>query len=86
MNFGNPEKPEIMGEFVECVHGISEASKYFTLEVGDLISFGTTGKGTGRFKRGHISVLIGEESGSISITIDPLGTLSNNILHQEGGA
>ena len=65
---------------------ISEASKYFTLEVGDLISFGTTGKGTGRFKRGHKSVLIGEESGSISITIDTLGTLSNNILHQKGGA
>ena len=42
---------------------ISEASKYFTLEVGDLISFGTTGKGAGRFQRGHKSVLLGEEIG-----------------------
>ena len=25
MNFGNPEKPEIMGEFVECVRGMTEA-------------------------------------------------------------
>ena len=67
----------------EC---ISEASRYFTLEVGDLISFGTTGKGKGRFKRGHKSVLLGEEKGVIEITINPLGTLSNKILHQIGGA
>ena len=25
MNFGNPEKPEIMGQFVECIRGMSEA-------------------------------------------------------------
>ena len=25
MNFGNPEKPEIMGQFVGCIHGIGEA-------------------------------------------------------------
>ena len=28
LNFGNPEKEESMGEFVECVQGISQASKY----------------------------------------------------------
>tara|TARA_Y100000590_G_scaffold358678_1_gene414148 strand:- start:2247 stop:4439 length:2193 start_codon:yes stop_codon:yes gene_type:complete len=28
LNFGNPEKEKNMGEFVECVEGISEASKY----------------------------------------------------------
>ncbi|HKY85685.1 MAG TPA: phosphoribosylformylglycinamidine synthase subunit PurL [Pseudorhodoplanes sp.] len=27
LNFGNPEKPEIMGQFVGCVHGIAEACK-----------------------------------------------------------
>jgi phosphoribosylformylglycinamidine synthase subunit PurL len=27
LNFGNPEKPEIMGQFVGCVRGISEACK-----------------------------------------------------------
>ena len=25
MNFGNPEKPEIMGQFVECIRGMSDA-------------------------------------------------------------
>src|SRR6202012_1478843 len=25
MNFGNPEKPEIMGQFAGCIEGISEA-------------------------------------------------------------
>ena len=25
MNFGNPEKPEIMGQFVGCIQGIGEA-------------------------------------------------------------
>ena len=65
---------------------ISEASKYFTLEAGDLISFGTTGKGAGRFPRGHKSLLLAEESGSIHISIDNLGTLSNPIKHQKGGA
>ena len=67
----------------EC---ISEASRYFTLEPGDLISFGTTGKGCGRFPHGHKSLLIGEEIGTITISIDPLGTLSNPIQHQSGGA
>ena len=65
---------------------ISEASKYFTLEAGDFISFGTTGKGAGRFPRGHKSLLLGEETGSIHISIDNLGTLSNPIKHQKGGA
>ncbi|MGI9379567.1 MAG: fumarylacetoacetate hydrolase family protein [Methyloligellaceae bacterium] len=67
----------------ECV---AEASRYFTLEAGDLISFGTTGKGVGRFPRGHKSLLIGEETGTIGIKIDPLGQLSNPIVHKKGGA
>ena len=33
LNFGNPEKEENMGEFVECVQGISEASKYLSFPV-----------------------------------------------------
>ena len=28
LNFGNPEKEKNMGEFVECVEGIAEASKF----------------------------------------------------------
>ena len=65
---------------------IAEASDYFTLEPGDLLSFGTTGKGAGRFPRGHKSLLIGEEHGTIAIEIEPLGRLENPIMHQKGGA
>lgn len=62
----------------EC---IAEASRYFTLEAGDIVSFGTTAKGQGRFRRGHKSVLMGEMSGVIGISIDPLGRLENPIEH-----
>jgi len=33
LNFGNPEKEKNMGEFIECVQGISEASKYLDFPV-----------------------------------------------------
>ncbi len=33
LNFGNPEKKENMGEFVECIDGINEASKYLDFPV-----------------------------------------------------
>ena len=33
LNFGNPEKPEIMGEFVECVNGIKEACEFLNFPV-----------------------------------------------------
>ena len=33
LNFGNPEKEKNMGEFVECVQGINEASKYLNYPV-----------------------------------------------------
>ncbi len=33
LNFGSPEKEENMGEFVECVEGISEACKYLSFPV-----------------------------------------------------
>lgn len=65
---------------------IVEASRYFTLRPGDLVSFGTTGKGNRDFPRGHKSVLIGECAGLISIDIDPLGRMENPITHQKGGA
>ena len=65
---------------------IAEASRYFTLEPGDMISFGTTGKGVGRFPRGHKSLLLGETLGTVAIEIEPLGRLANPIRHQKGGA
>ena len=33
LNFGNPEKPEIMGQFVGCVRGIAEACKVLDFPV-----------------------------------------------------
>ena len=33
LNFGNPENEESMGEFVECVQGLGEASKYLDFPV-----------------------------------------------------
>jgi phosphoribosylformylglycinamidine synthase len=33
LNFGNPEKEENMGEFVECIQGLGEASKYLNFPV-----------------------------------------------------
>ncbi len=33
LNFGNPEKEKNMGEFVECVEGITESSKYLNFPV-----------------------------------------------------
>jgi len=33
LNFGNPEKEKNMGEFVECVEGITEASKYLDFPI-----------------------------------------------------
>ncbi len=33
LNFGSPENEENMGEFVECVHGLGEASKYLDFPV-----------------------------------------------------
>ncbi len=33
LNFGNPEKEKNMGEFVECVEGISEASEYLNFPI-----------------------------------------------------
>ena len=33
LNFGNPEKPKVMGEFVECIDGMREACEYLDFPV-----------------------------------------------------
>ena len=33
LNFGNPEKPEVMGEFVECLEGMKEACEFLNFPV-----------------------------------------------------
>ncbi len=40
LNFGNPEKPEIMGEFKYAVEGMGEASRFFEIPItGGNVSF-----------------------------------------------
>ena len=48
LNFGNPEKPEAMGELVGCIHGIGEAGRAleFPIVSGNVSLFNeTTGQG-----------------------------------------
>lgn len=60
---------------------IAEASRFFTLEPGDLFSFGTTAKGVGRFPHAHRNVDISRVTGTIEIEIAGLGRLANPVLH-----
>jgi len=47
LNFGNPEKPEIMWQFIETVEGIAEACKVFSIPVtGGNVSFYNETEGT----------------------------------------
>ena len=40
LNFGNPERPEIMGQFVAAIEGMAEACRYFGIPVtGGNVSF-----------------------------------------------
>jgi 2-keto-4-pentenoate hydratase/2-oxohepta-3-ene-1,7-dioic acid hydratase in catechol pathway len=59
---------------------IAEASRYFTLEPGDIIHFGTASRGQGRFERGHLDVNLGAEKGPVVAEIPGLGRLSNPIV------
>lgn len=60
---------------------IAEASRFFTLEPGDLFSFGTTAKGVGRFPHAHRNVDLSKRTGTIEIEIEGLGRLANPVIH-----
>lgn len=60
---------------------VAEASRYFTLEPGDVICFGTSARGVGEFPNGHRSVNMHRLTGTIDIEIEGLGRLSNPIVH-----
>ncbi len=60
---------------------ISDASRFFTLEAGDIISCGTAAKGNQAFPNAHRNVLLNEEECLIDISIDGLGTLSHPVKH-----
>lgn len=57
---------------------IAEASRFLTLEAGDIIHFGTAGAATAKFPMGNRSVNLFEMDGStVDVEIDGLGRLSN---------
>ncbi len=59
---------------------ISEASRFLTLEAGDIIHFGTAGAGNEKFPTGNRSVNLFEMDGSTcDVEIEGLGRLSNPI-------
>ena len=60
---------------------ISDASRFFTLEAGDIISCGTAARGNQTFPNAHRNVLLNEEECLIDISIDGLGTLSHPVKH-----
>jgi len=60
---------------------IAEASRYFTLEPGDVICFGTSAKGVGNFPNGHRSVNLHKLTGKLDIEVEGLGRLSNPVVH-----
>ena len=60
---------------------IADASRFFTLETGDVISCGPAAKGNQDFPNAHRNVLLNEEECTIKISIDGLGTLSHPIKH-----
>lgn len=58
---------------------VAEASRYFTLEAGDVICMGTSAKGVGKFPNGHRSVNMHAMDGIVEIEISGLGRLANPI-------
>ncbi len=60
---------------------IAEASRFFTLEPGDVICMGTSAKGVGKYPNGHRSVNLHQLRGVIDVEIEGLGHLSNPVVH-----
>lgn len=60
---------------------IAHASRYFTLEPGDIISCGTAAKGNERFPRAHHEIDMSRMTPVVDIEIDGLGRLSNKVVH-----
>lgn len=61
---------------------VADASQWFTLEPGDIIIFGTTAKGVGRYPHGHREINMHKMTGLIECEIDGLGRLANPIVHE----
>ncbi|MGY4711573.1 fumarylacetoacetate hydrolase family protein [Mycolicibacterium sp. CBM1] len=62
-------------------HIVSWASRYFTLNPGDVILCGTAAKGTERYPRAHHNIDLSRSTPQIDIEIDGLGRLTNSVVH-----
>ena len=89
MNFGNPEKPEIMGQFVECIRGMGEAcSKLNYPVISGNVSFYNETNGEGIYPTPAIGGvgLIKDLSNTMTISLKKEGSyicvigISNNHL------
>lgn len=60
---------------------IGHASRYFTLEPGDIITCGTAARGNDRFPRAHHEIDMSRMTPTIDIEIEGLGRLSNPVVH-----
>lgn len=59
---------------------IAEATKWFTMELGDCIHTGTASKGTEKHPRGNVGTYLGLYDGKLTdVEVDGLGRLSNQI-------
>ncbi len=97
LNFGNPEKDENMGEFVECVKGLGEASEYLNFPVvsGNVSFYNETKDkgikptptigGVGLIKNYKDMITMGfKESGNIVLVIGKTeGSLDQSIFARE---
>ena len=61
---------------------IADASKYFTLQPGDIFCCGTAAKGNKRFPHAHRNVSLQKEEGTLRVELDGLGKLINPVLHE----
>ncbi len=61
---------------------IADASQWFTLNPGDIIIFGTTAKGVGKYPHGHRQINMHQMTGVIETEIAGLGRLANPIEHR----
>ena len=60
---------------------ISHASRYFSLEPGDIFTCGTAAKGNDKYPRAHHEIDMSESTPVVEIQIEGLGRLSNPVRH-----
>ncbi|WP_313802186.1 fumarylacetoacetate hydrolase family protein [Sphingobium sp.] len=60
---------------------LAHASRYFTLQPGDIITCGTAARGNDRFPRAHHEIDMSRMTPVVDVEIEGLGRLSNRVVH-----